>query len=178
MNTLQSYFSVRRGTRPTVTKAGHHILEVEVVKALNSMSTGKAAGPDRVLTEMILALKDFGIAKITHAEDEMCKSIFITLPKKPATIKCDQHRTISLMSHLTELVLRILINRLRGRTAGEVAEEQYGFQKDKGTENAIFILRMMTERVIEMQNDLDVCFIDYIKAFDKDIDIDIDGHEV
>ena len=95
-----------------------------------------------------------------------CKSIFITLPKKPATIKCDQHRTISL-SHLTKLVLRILLNRLRGRTAGEVAEEQYGFQKDKGTRNAISILRMMTERAIEMQKDLDVCFIDYVKAFDK-----------
>ena len=93
------------GTRPTVTKAGgHHILEVEVVKALNSMSTGKAAGPDRVLTEMILALEDFRIAKITHAEGsfptEMCKSIFITLPTKPATIEYDHHPTISLMSHM------------------------------------------------------------------------------
>ena len=92
----------------TVTKVGgHHILEEEVVKALNSMPTGKAAGPDRVLTEMILALEDFGIAKITQLANkiytegsfptEMCKSIFINLPKKPATIKCDQHRTISLM---------------------------------------------------------------------------------
>ena len=59
-----------------------------------------------LLTEMILALEDFGIAKITqlankiYAEGsfptEMCKFIFITLPKKPATIKCDQqYRTPS-----------------------------------------------------------------------------------
>ena len=35
------------------------------------------------------------------------------------------------------------------------------------TRNAIFILRMIAERSIEMQKDLYVCFIDYTKAFDK-----------
>ena len=100
------------------------------------------------------------------------KTIFITLPKKPAIIKCDQHHTISLMSHLTKLVQ--LEKLLKNCMA-------------KGTRNAIFILRMMTERASEMQKDLDVCFIDRVKAFDKVrheplIDMllafDIDGQEV
>ena len=38
---------------------------------------------------------------------------------------------------------------------------------DRGTRNAIFVLRLMAERAIEMQKDLCVCFIDYAKAFDK-----------
>jgi len=38
---------------------------------------------------------------------------------------------------------------------------------DKGTRNAIFILRMLSERAIEMQKDIYVCFIDYEKAFDN-----------
>jgi len=42
-----------------------------------------------------------------------------------------------------------------------------GFMPDKGTRNAIFILRMLSERAIEMQKDLFVCFIDYEKAFDN-----------
>ena len=38
---------------------------------------------------------------------------------------------------------------------------------DKGTRNAIFTLRMITERCVEMQKDVYICFIDYTKAFDK-----------
>ena len=49
----------------------------------------------------------------------------------------------------------------------EIAEEQYGFQPDKGTRNAIFILRVLGERTIEVQSPLFICFIDYQKAFDK-----------
>ena len=33
--------------------------------------------------------------------------------------------------------------------------------EDAGTRNAIFVLRVITERAVEM------CFIDYAKAFDK-----------
>ncbi|GFO41456.1 endonuclease-reverse transcriptase [Plakobranchus ocellatus] len=38
---------------------------------------------------------------------------------------------------------------------------------DKGTRNAISTLSMLIERWIEMQKDLNLCFIDYSKAFDK-----------
>ena len=39
--------------------------------------------------------------------------------------------------------------------------------KDTGTRNAIFTLRMICERSIEMQKDLYLCFFDYTKAFDR-----------
>ena len=76
--------------------------------------------------------------------------------------KCEKHRTISLMSHITKLVLRIVINRIRGITLKEVSPEQYGFMPDKGTRNAIFVLK----RLVEKQKDVYTCFIDYSKAFD------------
>ena len=37
---------------------------------------------------------------------------------------------------------------------------------DKGTGNAIFVLRMLVESSIEKQKDVHACFIDYSKAFD------------
>ena len=46
-------------------------------------------------------------------------------------------------------------------------EEQYGFTEGKGTRNAIFNMRMITERAIEVQKNVFMCFIDYEKAFDK-----------
>jgi len=45
---------------------------------------------------------------------------------------------------------------------------------DKGTRNAIFLLRTLSERSIEMQKDLYVCFVDYVKAFDKNPTQNID----
>ena len=68
------------------------------------------------------------------------------------------------MSHITKLVLRIvIINRIRGRTLQEVSPEQNGFMPDKGT---IFVLKRLVERSVEKQKDVYTCFIDYSKAFD------------
>ena len=41
------------------------------------------------------------------------------------------------------------------------------FTEGKGTTNAIFIMRNLIERSIEVQKDIFLCFIDYSKAFDK-----------
>ena len=128
-------------------------------------------------TELIHALDDLGAEWMTkiankiydegHFPTDMSRSVFITLPKKAGTTKCELHRTISLISHMTKVILKILLQRIRGRTKGEISEEQFGFMPDKGTRNAIFILRMITERCVEMQKDVYVCFIDYTKAFGK-----------
>ena len=91
---------------------------------------------------------------------ELNKYIFITLPKVIGTIKCEKHRTISLMSHVTKLVLLSVINRIRGRTLDEIAPVQYGFMPDKGTGNAIFVLRRLVERSVEKQRNVHTCFID------------------
>ena len=89
---------------------------------------------------------------------ELNRSIFIPLPKVNGTIKCEKHRTNSLMSHVTKLLLRIVINKIRGRTWHEIAPEQYGFMPGKGTGNSIFDLRMLVERSIEKQKYVYVCF--------------------
>ena len=62
--------------------------------------------------------------------EQMYKSIFITIPKVKGTAKCKKNRTISLMSHVTKLVLRVIMNRLRWRTLSEISEVQYGFLPD------------------------------------------------
>ena len=63
--------------------------------------------------------------------------------------------------------MSVLLERVRNKLQSEIAEVQYGFGKGKGTRNAIFVLRMIAERQIEMRKDLYLCFIDYEKAFDR-----------
>ena len=49
----------------------------------------------------------------------------------------------------------------------QVSWEQYGFLEGTGTTNAIFVMRIILERIIETQRNVFLCFIDYEKAFDK-----------
>ena len=44
------------------------------------------------------------------------------------------------MSHLTKILLRIILNRMKNKIKPEISEEQFGFQEGKGTANAIFHL--------------------------------------
>lgn len=65
------------------------------------------------------------------------------------------------MSHITKLIIRILMNRL------EIGQEQCGFVKDTRTRNAIIMFIMISERTIKMQNEFYPRFIDNAKVFDK-----------
>ena len=124
----------------------------EVELTLRSMPEKKSPGPDGITTEMLVAAGEVGILELTELSNMIHNqeaSIFITLPKVNGMIKCEKHRTISLMSHVTKLVLRIVINRIIGRTLDEIAPVQYGFMPDKGTGTAIFVLRRLVERSVE-----------------------------
>ena len=159
-----------------VTDGGIPIRKYEVEAAVKQMKKGKAIGEDGVAVEMVEALGDWGsdvvvqlanrIYDTGHIPTPMQLSTFTAIPKKPGTMECNKHRTISVMSQLGKIVLRIILNRIRNKIRPEISEEQYGFVKGKGTTNAIFILRMLSERAIEMQKDVYLCFIDYEKAFD------------
>ena len=176
---VKDLFEGDRGNNPRlhIPMNGPELLEEEIVKVMKSMKKGKSPGHDGITIEMLLASGNFGLKKIVELANkiyntgyipkEMYRSIFIAIPKKPNAVECNLHRTISLMSIITKIILRVILNRIKGKLKFEVAEEQYGFTEGKGTRNAIFIMRMITERAIEVQKDVFMCFIDYEKAFDK-----------
>lgn len=51
------------------------------------------------------------------------------------------------------------MNRAQSRL--EIKHKQRDFVKDTGKRNAIFMIKMILKRGIQMQNDVDICFIDY-----------------
>ena len=71
------------------------------------------------------------------------------------------------MSHSVKILLTIVIERIRNKLRPEISDIQFGFMPDRGTRNAIFTLRMICERAIQHQQVIFLCFIDYVKAFDK-----------
>src|SRR5438034_180842 len=141
------------------------------------MKRNKACGPDNIYAELLQATDEFSVDKITEIANDMynsgnipedlSKSIFIALPKKPGATEYEIHRTISLNSVVIKVILRILMQRMRNKIRPEIDKTQCGYMNDTKTRNAIFILRNICERTIEVNKNLYLCFIDFTKAFDK-----------
>ena len=68
----------------------------------------------------------------------LTQSLVITLPKKGNLIQCQNYHTISLISHVSKVMLKILLNRLTPQAETIIAEEQAGFRPGRSTNEQIF----------------------------------------
>ena len=55
--------------------------------------------------------------------------------------QCHNYRTISLISHSSQVLLRVVLNRLRVEAETLLAEEQAGFRPGRSTVEQIFLYR-------------------------------------
>jgi len=99
--------------------------------------------------------------------EDFTKSIIIALPKKANALECSDHRTLSLIPHASKIMLHILKNRLEAKAENFIGKTQFGFKKGKGTREAIGVIRILCERIIEMGGEAFICFVDFEKAFDR-----------
>ena len=135
--------------------SGQSILKEEVEKTMQSMKKGKATGSDEIATEMLRAPDDENIEVITNLcnimynsgviPTDLMQSIFLTLPKKSKAQSCTEYRTISLMSHTTKLLLKVIEQRIVKKIDNEVSRLQSGFRTESGTREGIFNLRTVCE---------------------------------
>ena len=95
------------------------------------------------------------------------QSLVITLPKKGNLQQCQDYRAISLFSHPSKVVLKIILTRLKPQTEKVIAEEPAGFRASRSTTEQIFNLRIVCEKYLQHQQDLYYVFIDFKKAFDR-----------
>jgi hypothetical protein len=90
----------------------------------------------------------------------------IAIPKKTSTEKCEEHRTLSLVSHASKILTRIIGRRMERKIEDNLSENQFAFRKNRGTREAILCLRIMIEKSIHVNKQLYVAFVDLEKAFD------------
>ena len=96
------------------------------------------------------------------------KSIIITIPKKGNLQLCNNHITISLISHGSTVMLKIVLNRLKPYAENIIAEERAGFRHGTSTIEQIFNLRIICKKKhLEYQRNIYHVFVDFKKAFDR-----------
>ena len=95
------------------------------------------------------------------------QSLVITLPKKGNLQQCQNYRPISLISHPSKIMLKVILNRLKPQAEKIIAEVQAGFRAGMSITEQIFNLRILCEKYLQHQQDLYYVFIDFKKAFDR-----------
>ena len=93
-------------------------------------------------------------------------SVFNPIPKKGNAKEYSNYHTIALISHASEVMLKILQARLQQYVNCELSDIQAGFRKGRGTRDQIANIRWIMETAREFQENIYFCFIDYAKAFD------------
>ena len=162
---------------PAINNDSYPILREEVEAAVKSLKKGKSAGVDNIPSELVQAggeamidMPLFICNKIWQAgkwPTPWTQSLIITLPKKGNLQLCQNYRTISLISHPSKVMLRILLNRLKPQAEEIIKEEQAGFRAGRSTTEQIFNLRILCEKYLQRQQSLYHVFVDFKKAFDR-----------
>ena len=123
------------------------ILECEVKCTLESITTNKASGGDGIPAELFQILKDDAV-KVLHSicqqiwktqqwPQDWERSVFIPIPKKGSAKECLNYRTITLISHASKVMLKILQARLQQYMIRELPDVQAGFRKGRRTRDQI-----------------------------------------
>jgi hypothetical protein len=147
-----------------------------VEKAIKETRNKKATGDDvpedelklfgegglKIMMKLISTLYETG-----EWPKDFTKVTMIALKKKPQATKCSDHRTVSLIAHTAKIVAKILRRRIEKNIEDVLGEDQFGFRRGKEIRNAIGMLRIISERTLEIDEKLSVCFIDWQKAFDR-----------
>ncbi|WP_419623966.1 reverse transcriptase domain-containing protein [Thiolapillus sp.] len=132
--------------------------------AVQSLKKGKTAGVDNIPAELVLAGGEDVITALTTICNRIwqteewptpwTQSLVITLPKKGNLQQCQNYRTISLISHPSRVMLKVILNRLKPQAEKIIAEEQAGFRAGRSTTEQIFNLRILCEKYLQHQQDL------------------------
>ena len=130
-----------------ITQLEPDILECEVKWALGSITTNKANGSDGIPVELFQILKDDAVKVLPSICQQIWKtqqwpqawkrSVFIPIPKKGNAKECSNYHTIALISHASNVMLKILQARLQQYVNRELSDVQSGFRKGRGTRDQI-----------------------------------------
>ena len=121
----------------------------------------KAGGCNEIPGELFRSLKGDAI-KVLHSLCQLVwktqqwlqgweRSVVIPIPKKGSTKECADHQTLAVISHASEVMLKILHARLQYYANQELPDVKAGFRKGRGTRDQIANICWIIEKAREFQ---------------------------
>ena len=151
--------------------------KAEIKRAIMTLRSGKAAGPDEIPAEAIKADTETAdsmlyslFSKIWEKEEVPAQwkdGIIIKLPKKGDIRDCSNCRGIMLLSRPGKVLNRVLLERMKEAVDPKLRDQQAGFRRNRSCADQIASLRIVVEQSLEWNSPLYISFIDYEKAFDS-----------
>ena len=86
------------------------------------------------------------IWKIQQWPQDWKRSVFVPIPKKGNAKECSNYSTIALISHTSNVMLKILQARLQQSVSCEFPDVQAGFRKGRGTRDQIANIHWIMEK--------------------------------
>ena len=149
----------------------------EIVSAIKMLKNGKSPGMDNISGELLKHLGSDGIKAIHKLCCQIWKTCewpsewklqeLVMLFKSGNAKDCGNYRTIALISHTSKILLIIILNRMRSKVEFELSDYQAGYRKDRSTVDMLFVLQTIIEKVLSINEEAVITFIDYSKAFDS-----------
>ena len=133
--------------------------KTEIKKAIMTLRSGKAAGPDEIPVEAIKADIERAaqmlyslFSKIWEKEEvpaQWKEGIIIKLPKKGDLRGCSNYRGIMLLSTPGKVLNRILLERMKEAVDLKLRDQQAGFRRNRSCADQIVSLRIIVEQSLE-----------------------------
>ena len=156
--------------------------ESEVIGALRSMANAKAVGPDELPVELLklginhapTVLREFHrVIKLVWHQREVPQrwrdAVIKVLHKRKDRAECGNHRGISLVTHASKVLLKIVPTKLSAYCEARkfLPEEKCGSRPHRSTTDIMFVVRRLQELGSKARIYLFLCFIDLQKAYDS-----------
>ena len=130
-----------------ITNLEPDILGSEIKWTLRTITMNKASGGDGIPAELYPTQKHDAV-KVLHSvcqqiwktqqwPQDWKKSVFIPIPKKGSAKECTNYHTITLISHASKVILKILQVSLQQYVNRELPDVQARFRKCRGTRGQI-----------------------------------------
>ena len=131
---------------------------------MGSITMNKASGADGIPVELFQILKDDTVEALhsicqqiwkTQQWPQVCKkSVFIPSPKKGNAKECSNYCTVTLISHTSKVMLKILQVRLQKFVNWELPDVQAGLRKGRGTRDQTVNICWITAKAREFQKSI------------------------
>ncbi|MCP3679146.1 MAG: reverse transcriptase family protein [Gammaproteobacteria bacterium] len=148
------------------------ITEEEIASTLTSTRARTTPGPDgrtsvaiRQMGTLKLAWLFNGMLNMGETPGPLAQARTVLIPKVPTPNRPEDLRPIAISSVATRVFHRILARRVAALAPLPMAQK--GFSPEEGTVSNLLLLQTIIKRAQKRFTNLQVCFVDFRKAFDS-----------